>query len=241
MDLTGKVILVTGGARRIGAAIVRALAHAGADVAIHYNKSRREAESLADEVIRQCGVRAWAIPQNFAETGGGEALFDKTLECTGGTLDAIVNSASEYARSGDEAACARARQIGVLAPIALTMRLAALRDAPKAVVNILDARIAGGDDSDHPQYLAAKKELAVESRSLALTLAPHLRLNSIAPGAVLEEDGKDRESLLRLKDFNPMRTVGSPEGLAECVLFLLRQDFIAGQTIFYDGGRHLRE
>ncbi|MBR0057342.1 MAG: SDR family oxidoreductase, partial [Kiritimatiellae bacterium] len=100
---------------------------------------------------------------------------------------------------------------------------------------------AGGDDAAHAPYMAAKRRLAALSRTLALELAPRLILNCVAPGAVLEPNGAGRDALLRLAPFNPMRAVGTPEGLAACVVFLLRQDFVAGQVLFYDGGRHLRD
>lgn len=243
MDLAGKVALVTGGARRIGAAISRALAAAGADVAIHCGRSAAEADALADELRRQFGIRAWALRRDLAEPGAGGALFGDALAATGGQLDIVVNSASEYARGDDAGTLARLLRVHVDAPEALLRRLAALAETdgvPRAAVNILDARIAGGEDTAHPAYLEAKRRLAALSRTLALELAPSVRLNCVAPGAVLEPDGEGREALLRLAAYNPMGAVGSPEGLAECVVFLLRQEFVAGQVLYYDGGRHLR-
>lgn len=244
MELAGKVALVTGGARRIGAAIARSLAAAGADVAIHCNRSDADAHALASELSSTHGVRTWVFRRDFSVPDAAEALFEDLIAATGERLDIVVNSASEYARTGaggaDAAALARAMRIHVEAPEALLRLLAGAGGADeKAAVNILDARVAGGEDAAHAAYLAAKRRLAELSRELAQELAPRLRLNCVAPGAVLEEDGAGRDSLLRLAAYNPMCAVGSPEGLAECVLFLLRQDFIAGQVLYYDGGRHL--
>ena len=103
----------------------------------------------------------------------------------------------------------------------------------------MDARI-GSFDSAHAAYMLSKQSLANLTRDLALELAPRVRVNAVAPGAVLEEDGAPRESLLRLAAFNPMGQVGNPDDLAEAVLFLLGSDFITGQTLFYDGGYNLR-
>jgi len=251
MELAGKVALVTGGARRIGAAVSRALASAGADVAVHYHRSAAEAADLAAALRRDFGVSAWTVGRDLSVPGAGGALFDDVLAATGGRLDLVVNSASAYAREAVAAgeppapeALARALRLHVEAPEALLRRLAARVSAEgtgcAAAVNILDARIAGGEDPVHPAYLEAKRRLAARSRALALELAPRLRLNCVAPGAVLEPDGEGRDALLRLAAYNPMGAVGSPEGLADCVLFLLRQDFVAGQVLYYDGGRHLR-
>lgn len=242
MELAGKVALVTGGARRIGAAISRALAGAGADVAIHFNRSAADADALAKALRDDFGVRAWAVGRDLSAPGAGKALFDDVLAATGGRLDIIVNSASEYAGGDAPETLAHLMHVHVDAPEELLRRLAGLAGDdghPRAAVNILDARVSGGEDPGHPAYLEAKRRLAALSRSLALELAPAVRLNCVAPGAVLEPDGEGREALLRLATYNPMGAVGSPEGLAGCVLFLLRQEFIVGQVIHYDGGRHL--
>lgn len=244
MDIDGKTVLVTGGARRIGAAIVRAIAAAGANPVIHCNRSIDAAKALAANLRRSCGVEAFVVRRDLSEPGAGDALFEDVMEATGGRLDAIVNSASEYAESADAAPTAadtaRAMGIHVDAPVALLRRLAETADGSgKAAVNILDARIARGDDKTHPAYMAAKRRLAELSVGLAQELAPRVRLNCVAPGAVLEGDGESRADFSRLAAFNPMGSLGTPEGLADCVLFLLRNDFVAGLTLFYDGGYHL--
>lgn len=246
MDLRGKTVLVTGGARRIGAAIVRALAAEGANVVIHCNRSIDAAQALAADLRRSCAIEAFVVRRDLSEAGAGDSLFDETLEATGGRLDAIVNSASEYAVSAaatpSEEELIRAMRMHVDAPVALLRRLAGTAEtARKAAVDILDARIARGDDKAHAAYMAAKRRLAALSPGLALELAPRVRLNSVAPGAVLEGDGESRAGFARLAAFNPMNALGAPEGLADCVLFLLRSDFVAGQILFYDGGYHLRQ
>lgn len=243
MQLKGRTILVTGGARRIGAAIVRAVASAGANVVIHCNKSRTEAEALA-EVIRAAGVGAWVVEADLAGPGAGDRLFKAALAAAGGRLDGVVNSASEYLESTVDtmtvADIERECRIHVAAPLELVRRLASMPGGDaKTAVNILDARLGAGDPA-HAAYMLAKQSLAALTKTLALEYAPRTRVNAVAPGAVLQAPGAPEAELKRLADFNPLKAVGNPAGLAECVLFLLRADFVTGQTLFYDGGYHLR-
>ncbi len=238
MNLQGKVILVTGAAKRIGAAIARAIASAGANVVVHYRSSRAEAEALAVE-LRASGSDAFAIAADLARPETIDSFADAVLSRTGGRLDAIVNNASLYAPTGSGAA-AHCRAIHVLSPLVLIRRLARIPHpaAPAAVVNILDTRAA---DSAHAEYLAAKIELGSLTPVLARELAPDVRVNAVAPGAVLQEDGQPETELERLARFNPLRAHGNPEGLAQCVRFLLENDFITGEVIHYDGGYHVRD
>ncbi len=231
-------ILVTGAAKRIGAAIARALANAGANVVVHYRSSANAAQALVEE-LRAKGSDAFAVQADLARPETMDAFFDAILKRTGGQLDGIVNNASLYARTGSPEA-AKCRAIHVLSPLALIRRFAALpHPNGGAVVNILDTRIAT-TDPEHAEYLAAKRELAGKTVALARELAPAIRVNAVAPGAVLQEDGMPVSALERLSAFNPLKAHGSPEGLASCVRFLLECDFITGQTILYDGGYWIR-
>jgi NAD(P)-dependent dehydrogenase (short-subunit alcohol dehydrogenase family) len=240
MALVGsKYILVTGAAKRIGAAIARTLADAGASVVVHYRSSEDKALALVDE-LRAKGTDAFAVQADLARPETMDDFFDAVLKRTGGQLDAIVNNASLYARTGSPEA-GQCRAIHVLSPLALIRRFAALpHPNGGAVVNILDTRIAT-TDPEHAEYLAAKRELAGKTVALARELAPAIRVNAVAPGAVLQEDGMPVAALERLSAFNPLKAHGSPEGLASCVRFLLECDFITGQTIHYDGGYWMRD
>ncbi len=238
MNLLGRHILVTGAAKRIGAAIARSLADAGAIVIVHYRSSQAEAEALALE-LRASGSDAFAITADLAHPETMDSFADALLSRTGGRLDAIVNNASLYAPTGSDGA-AQCRAIHVLSPLVLIHRLARLPHptGPAAVVNILDTRAA---DPAHAEYLAAKHELGRLTGDLARELAPGVRVNAVAPGAVLQEDGQPGTELERLARFNPLRAHGNPEGLAQCVRFLLENDFITGEVIHYDGGYHVRD
>ena len=95
-------------------------------------------------------------------------------------------------------------------------------------------------DSGHAAYHLSKRMLLTLTRMLAVELAPAVRVTAVAPGAVLQPDGAPASELERLAQFNPLRAHGSPEGVAECVRFLLASDFVTGQVLFYDGGYHLK-
>lgn len=236
MNLRNKYILVTGAARRIGAAIARALAAEHANVIVHCNRSRTEADALVDE-LRRGGTDAFAVQADLANPAQVQAMFNELLHRTGGKLDGIVNNASLYASTGTpEAKLCKA--IHVDAPLALIERLATVADNA-AVVNILDTRVVSADPA-HAEYLESKRLLADLTEELAAKFAPRIRVNAVAPGAVLQEDGQPVAALERLSNFNPLKAHGSPDGLAECVRFLLATDFITGQTICYDGGYRLR-
>lgn len=238
MDLKGRYILVTGAAKRIGAAIARNLAAAGANVAVHCNASADAARALAAE-LRAGGSDAFALQADLAHPETLDAFFDSLLAHTGGRLDGLVNNASLYARTGSPEAAA-CRAIHVLSPLALIRRFAALpHPAGAAVVNILDTRIATADPA-HAEYLETKREFADRLPELARALAPAVRVNAVAPGAVLQEDGRPTSDLERLAAYNPLHAHGSPEGLAACVRFLLETDFITGECLHYDGGYRLR-
>ncbi len=238
MDLKGRYILVTGAAKRIGAAIARNLAAAGANVAIHYNASADAAQALAKELCAD-GTDAFAVQADLAKPETMDAFFDTLLARTDGRLDGLVNNASLYARTGtpEAAAC---RAIHVLSPLAIIRRFAAIpHPAGAAVMNILDTRVRTADPG-HAEYLEAKREFAAQVPDLARALAPAIRVNAVAPGAVLQEEGQPASALERLAAFNPLQAHGSPEGLAACVRFLLETDFITGECLHYDGGHWLR-
>lgn len=243
MIFRSKTALVTGAAKRIGASIAHALAKEGANVVLHCNHSQDDAKALAQELTMTFGVKAWVISADFAIINSGKELLNRTLDATGAKLDFIVNSASAYAPSTLESITdddlATMMRIHVEAPLELIRGISLLNDSKKSVVNILDARIALFD-SNHAAYMISKQSLANLTRDLALELAPRVRVNAVAPGAVLEEEGQPHESLLRLASFNPLGMVGNPDELARSVLFLLGSDFITGQILFYDGGYHLK-
>lgn len=236
--------LVTGGGKRVGAVIARTLHAAGYDLALHCRHSVAEAEALAAELERRRADSTVVLQADLSDPDAPAALVD-TLLAQAGRLDALVNNASAFfptpvgsatLAQWDELFASNAR-----APFFLAQAAApALRAARGAIVNLVDI-YAERALADHPIYCMAKAALAAMTRALALDLAPEVRVNGVAPGAVLwPGDGKpyaDQEALLAR---TPLRRSGSPEDVAGAVLWLVRDaPFVTGQVLAVDGGRVL--
>jgi pteridine reductase len=240
--LAGRTALVTGGAKRIGAEISVALAAAGCRVAVHAHSSLAAAEHLAKRIG---GV---AVHADLADPDAAERLLADAGRALDARVDLVVNSASAFApgRLGgltydDFDAMMR---LHAWAPLALA-RAAAKQDAA-AVVNLLDTRIAS-HDPQHFAYLTSKQTLAALTRTLARELAP-MRVNGVAPGPILapnEPDGSGgNEAAERAMQAAIKATVlgraGTPAEVAHAVRFLCEAEYVTGQVVFVDGGRHVR-
>ncbi len=239
--LRGKTALVTGAARRIGRAIALALAGEGANVVVHYRGPEDEARSLCGE-LQARGVQAWPVPADLDDPAEAESLITRSLAAAG-ALDVLVNNASAFALDTLaevtlERVIAMART-NAWAPFVLSRSFARQVGRGK-IVNLLDARIAGYDFS-HVSYIVSKHMLAVFTRMAALELAPDITVNAVAPGLILPPAGKDESYLQQLAGAIPLQRHGGPQDVAEAVIFLARSDFITGQVIYVDGGRHLAE
>ncbi len=239
--LLGQTALVTGGAKRLGRAIALTLAHAGADVVVHCRGSLTEAKALAEE-LRGLGRQAWVEQADLGDAAQAEALFASACRSAGGGLDILVNSASIFPQGRlddlDPAELDRNIRINALAPFILGRALARSRRGG-CIVNLLDSRIMD-HDAEHAAYHLSKRLLATLTRMMALEFAPHVRVNAVAPGLILPPPGEDDAYLERLKRTNPLERHGGPDDVADAVLFLARSAFVTGQTIFVDGGRHMR-
>ena len=232
---------MTGAARRIGRAVSLALASSGSNVVVHYSRSAGDAEALVSELSR-LGVRASAVPADLGEPEEAEALIARAEE-RAGRLDVLVNNASVFApETLDQAALdhlERSVKVNAWAPFVLT-RAFARRFGQGRVVNLLDTRVAGLDLA-HVGYILGKQLLAVLTRMTAVAYAPGLTVNAVAPGLILPPPGQDEAYLARLARDLPLKRHGSAEDVARAVLFLLESDFVTGQVVFVDGGRHLAE
>ncbi|MBN1441871.1 MAG: SDR family oxidoreductase [Planctomycetes bacterium] len=239
-DLSGRTALVTGGARRLGAAVVRGLARAGAGVVIHYLRSRAEAESLAGE-IRRAGGSAWSLGGDLLDSHAAADLLPRAIDLAG-PIDVLVNSASifpaERLRDVTPASIDENMRVHLTAPLLLARGLAA-QGLEGHVVNFLDARI-GEYDEEHAAYHLSKRALAALTRMLAVELAPRIAVNAVAPGLILPPAGKDAAYLEAMASGVPLRRHGGPEDIVDAVMFLLGSRFITGQTIYVDGGRHMK-
>lgn len=238
------IVLVTGGARRVGAVIARTLHAAGYDLALHCRHSVAEAEALVAELEQLRADSTLVLQADLADPEAPAALIDTLLAQTG-RLDALVNNASAFfptpvgsatLAQWDDLFASNARAPFFLAQAATP----ALRAARGAIVNLVDI-YAERPLADHPLYCMAKAALAAMTRSLALDLAPEVRVNGVAPGAVLWPNNgmayTDQQALLAR---TPLERAGSPEDVAGAVRWLLRDaPFVTGQIIAVDGGRTL--
>ena len=242
--LNDKVILVTGAARRIGAAIVTRLHENGARVAIHYRGSADDAESLADNLNSARADSAACFQADLLDIESMKPLVDAVVEW-GGHLDGLVNNASSFYQtpvgSITEAEWDELIGSNLKAPLFLTQAAAAhLRDSHGAIVNIVDIH-AERPLRDHAVYGSAKAGLAMLTRSLAKDLAPSIRVNGVSPGAILwPENGMTETVQESILEQIPLARAGDPQDIAGCVLFLLRDaTYVTGQIIPVDGGRSI--
>lgn len=238
--MTGKVALVTGGARRIGKAIALALAKEGANVVIHCNRSEDEAEQTAEE-IRQLGCESSVLQYDLNEPDR-ISLFAQARHATGGDINILINNASIF-EEGDPCSTTAEEfttnmNIHALSPLLLSQCLAAQQSGGD-IVNILDTRILECDNK-HSAYHLSKRTLFTLTRMLAKEFAPQIRVNAVAPGLVLPPQGKDEAYIKELAHSLPLQKHGSAEDVADAVIYLLKSSFITGQVIYIDGGRHLR-
>jgi pteridine reductase len=230
--------LVTGGARRVGRALAEGLARAGADVAVHFGTSAAEAEQVVDE-IRRLGRRSISVQADLADPKAASGLVDRA-EGELGPIDWLVHSAAIF-EPLDLAATTvdawdRHMAINLRAPFLLSQSFARRRAGrPGAIVSLLDWR-ALRPGPDHLPYTIAKAGLAALTRSLAIALAPAIRVNGLALGAVLPpSDG----GLSRLDDV-PSGRRATLEEVGQALVFLLDgPDYITGSIVQLDGGRHL--
>jgi len=234
-------VLVTGGAIRIGAAVTEALARAGWDVVVHANRSWAEAEVLCDR-LRSLGVGAWRVGGDLTPSSAGKAVFAAACAAAG-RLDAVVNNAAVFstrrAMEMSDEERQRMFQVNADAPMALTQCLwehLKTRGAQGCAVQMLDQRIAGDVVAFTP-YVGSKKMLAAFVREAAIELAPVLRVNAVAPGAVLLPVAPEAREPA---GYFPLGFRPTPAQVADAVRWLLEADAVTGQTVFVDGGQHLR-
>lgn len=237
-----KVALVTGGAHRIGAEIVRCLHGEGMNVAVHYHTSGDDAHALCDELVSVRPASALPFEADLREVAAIDELAGSVTNAFA-RMDVLVNNASSFFATPvgaiDETAYRELLDTNLKAPLFLAQAaVPRLRETGGCIVNIAD--IYGSTPlSDHAAYSAAKAGLIMLTRSLALDLAPDIRVNAIAPGAILwptSEVGEENRAAVLAE--TPLGHVGKPADVAQAVLFLVRDaPYVTGQVIKVDGGR----
>jgi pteridine reductase len=241
----GKVVLITGGAKRVGAATCRRLHSAGANLMLHYRVSAGEARLLQAELNHQRKDSVALIQADLLDIAKLPAMVDQTVQSFG-RLDALVNNASSFFQTpvGEITAAAWEDLIGtnLRAPLFLSQAAApALKKSLGAIVNITDIH-AERPLKNYVVYSVAKAGLVGLTRSLARELAPEIRVNAVAPGPILWPDDEtfDELSRQRIISHTPLKREGTPEDIAKAVHFLLAEaTYVTGETINVDGGRHV--
>jgi pteridine reductase len=242
--LAGKAVLITGSARRLGAAMARRLHAAGADVAIHYRSSSSDADALVDQLNAARPGSAVALQADLLDLGSLPGLVGHVTG-TFGRLDILVNNASTFYPTpvGEITAAQFDDLVGTNLRAPLFMAQAAapqLRLHEGLILNMVD--IHGSRPlKRHPVYSAAKAGLIMLTRSLARELAPQVRVNAIAPGPVMwPEGGLDPDLKKKILERTALRRPGSPEDIARAALFFAAEaPYVTGQVLAIDGGRSL--
>jgi len=249
MNLQDKVAVVTGAAHRVGKAIALALAHEGMHVVVHYGSSEQAAQETVRE-IRSLGAQAIPVQADLRDVSQIDRLF-QTVQQKFGRLDVLVNSASNFVKQPFDTITVEdwddVMQTNLRAPFLCTQHAARLMratsrpaDEPAAIVNIVD--LSGVYPwRSFVQHGISKAGLIHLTHISACELAPHIRVNAVAPGAVLPPQGMDPASDIwrRLGERTPLGRTGHPGYVGQTVVFLAKNDYITGAVIPVDGGEHL--
>lgn len=241
VPLKGKTVLITGSARRIGAALARACARAGANIVVHCHHSEQEAIEIQAE-IESLERRAWVLTADLGKPDEAARLMDRSLE-RAGRIDALVNNAAIFEplsmQETDLRQWERHMAINLTAPFVLSQAFAkqVTPDAHGRVVNLVDWR-ALRPGADHFPYTISKAALASMTKAMAAALAPNISVNALALGAILPptDAGASPDILKTI----PAGRWGELHEVEAALLFLLAGPaYITGEIIHVDGGRHL--
>ena len=243
--MQGRIVLITGGGKRVGAAICRRLHAAGANLMLHYRTSAGEARLLQAELNGARNDSVALIQADLLDLNKLPAMVEQTLHKFG-RLDALVNNASSFfpTPAGDITEAHWNDLVGTNLQVPLFLAQAAapaLRKAQGAIVNLSDIH-AERPLKNYVVYSIAKAGLAGLTRSLARELAPDVRVNAVAPGPILwpDDESFDELSRQRIISHTPLKREGTPDDIARAVHFLLADaGYITGETINVDGGRNM--
>ncbi len=245
MDLASRVVLLTG-AKRIGAVVAQALAARGADVAVSYRGSREEADAIV-EAVTPLGRRSVAIQADVSDPGSVNAMI-AAVDAEFGRLDVLINMASLYAAVPFASLTEQHWQRQLSVDLDGTFRVCAAavpvmrRNGGGRIINFTDWVAASGRPryTGYLAYYVAKAGVKALTEALALELAAeHILVNAIAPGPILAPDDISQADQDAIAKATPLGRWGGAEEIAKAVLALVDSDFITGETVRVDGGRHL--
>ena len=246
MFTSGKVALITGG-KRIGAVVATTLAKAGVDIALVYNRSRGEADETS-AAVRKHGGRAFAVQADVTSVEACEYAVASTIRELG-RIDILINMASLYAAKPFDVLTAADwdQQMSVDLRATFLFSLAAVPEMRKRgggrIINFTDwvAASARPRYSGFMPYYVAKAGVKALTEALALELAPaQILVNAIAPGPILAPPDMSTEESVAIVKSTPLGRWGGEDEIAKAVMFLVESDFVTGETIRVDGGRHVK-
>ncbi len=245
MKLTGKTALITGAAKRLGAETAKTLHQNGANIIIHYASSTQQAEQLEQQLNQIRPASACVVQADLRHSDEIHQLADHASNCFDG-LDILVNNASTFYPTplGQISEDNWDDLMGTNFKAALFLSQAcfpALKYSQGCIINMLDIH-AQSPLKDHTLYCCAKAASVMLTHSLALEMGPDVRVNGIAPGAILwPENDADMQPAAKQNIIQsiPLNRIGQPKDIAEAILFLATSDYINGQIIAVDGGRQL--
>jgi NAD(P)-dependent dehydrogenase (short-subunit alcohol dehydrogenase family) len=233
--------LVTGGAVRIGAAIVERLARDGYDIAIHCHRSDAEGAALAQRLRDQHGAAACVVVSDLSGVSPGHIVQDARAGLNG-ELTVLINSASVFERDGAEdfdcTGFDRHMNVNLRAPLMLAQSFAEQAPDGSSIINLLDQRVLRPTPR-YFTYALSKSALQAATRTMAQAFAPKIRVNAVAPGLTLPNSGQDQQDYARRIATLPLGRGGCPAEVADAVAFLVGSPSITGQTLAIDGGQHL--
>jgi NAD(P)-dependent dehydrogenase (short-subunit alcohol dehydrogenase family) len=244
MDIQGKVALVTGGAIRVGKAITLALAQAGANVVVNYNASAQPAQDTVREAESH-GVQGLAIQCDVSAAESVQAMADAVKGRFGG-IDILVNAAGHFGKitvpTDDLEMWRRVTRISIDGAFYVSNAFAPtmLARGGGCIVNILDLS-AWMPWVGYTAHAVGKAGMLALTNQLALELAPTIRVNAVAPGAVLAPPGYSEAQQQAVANRNLLNRWGSADDVARAVRFLVEADFVNGDVLYVDGGEHIAQ
>jgi pteridine reductase len=243
VNLAGRVALVTGAGQRVGQALAVALGNEKMHVAVHYNRSADGARAT-QEMIERSGGKATIFQSDLGDARAPAELVEKVASELG-SLAVIVNSAAVMERTPVGTVTPQAWDaifaLNLRAPFLISQAAAPIMKADGgAIVNIADLAAFESWPGYIPHSIS-KAGVVKMTSALARVLAPEIRVNAIAPGAVLLPADWSAEAGDRLISTTPLKRLGSPDDVVGAMLYLLDADYVTGETVIVDGGRHIRK
>ncbi len=241
--MSAQLALITGGCRRVGAAIAAGFARQGYDLALHGRSDAEPDDGLA-KLLKAEGTNWHGFMADLADPQACDDLMDRVANHFGRAPDVLVNNASLFEYDNADSLTAEKMTahfaVNMHAPVLLTQRLIkhSTDDRAPCIINIVDQRVRN-PNGDQLSYTLSKQALAESIRTLAIAHGARARINAVAPGLTLPTDEYDADQMERLTDMMPLGRLPDPDDIAQAALYLAAAPSVTGQILFVDGGAHL--